>query len=376
MPQRLSEKVDQQARQIRRRSMVALILLALVVLASQIVMQGSIGIGQIPAQQLSLLLAAIALLLTLAVGLIFAPTSHLLKRLSGEQGRRQAEMETLFATNPTALFLVDQQSLDIARCNRAAENLIGASVAEIVQQPVGAFLDPMHEISQRFLETMRAGGETPADCEVTLLDASHSSVEAQVCCSRLTFNDRPAYLMAMTNITEAKKAQEALHYHATFDDMTHLVNRRTGLLLLEKEMARSQRDTTPLVVCFVDLDGLKGVNDQFGTEEGDWLIMKAAEVLADSIRLGDEAIRLGGDEFLLVLHNCTSEGSQILLQRIEESMIEISANAQKPFTLRASMGLAIYDPDRHTQVHQLIAEADRRMFLKKQARKASFSEMP
>ena len=109
MPQRLSEKVDQQARQIRRRSMVALILLALVVLASQIVLQRSIGFGQLPAQQLSLALAAVALLLTLAVGLVFAPASRLLQRFSGEQGRRQTEMETLFSTNPTALFLIDQK---------------------------------------------------------------------------------------------------------------------------------------------------------------------------------------------------------------------------------------------------------------------------
>jgi diguanylate cyclase (GGDEF)-like protein len=134
-------------------------------------------------------------------------------------------------------------------------------------------------------------------------------------------------------------------------------------------MARSQRDQMPLTVCFVDLDGLKTVNDQYGHAEGDWMIVKAAEVLAESVRLGDEAIRLGGDEFLLVLHNCPEEGSRIMQQRIEERMTELSVEAKKPFLLSASIGMAAYDPARHAQVHQLIAEADRRMYLKKQMKK-------
>jgi diguanylate cyclase (GGDEF)-like protein/PAS domain S-box-containing protein len=322
-------------------------------------------------RQIELALASLTLLLLALEGwLIFFPAIRRLSLLLRRQQSHQADIETLFASNPSALFLIDKQSLEIVRCNRQAETMIGCSVNEILQQRLGAFLDAMHENNKHFLESIGSGQESPEESEVVLLDAKHTIVEALASSRLLVFDDRPALLVAMTNITEIKKAQEALHYHATFDEMTSLVNRRTGLLLLEKEMARSQRDAMPLAVCFVDLDGLKGVNDGYGHEEGDWLIVKAAEILAESIRLGDEAIRLGGDEFLLVLHNCSEEGSRILLQRIEERMAQVTAEAHKPFPLAASMGLAIYDPARHMQVHQLIAEADRRMYLKKQLKKA------
>jgi diguanylate cyclase (GGDEF)-like protein/PAS domain S-box-containing protein len=328
------------------------------------------------ARRVEMALAVLTLLLLALVGVfLFAPALRRLQESQREHQEHQSDIEALFDANPAAVFLVERESLEINRCNHQAEILMGCTVEEIAGQPFSVFLDALHENNQHFLNAIRTGEDLPLESELVLLDARNKIIEALASTRALPFNGRPAYLVAMTNITEIKKAQEALHYHATFDEMTSLVNRRTGLLLLEKEMARSQRDATPLAVCFVDLDGLKGVNDQYGHLEGDWLITKAAEILSDSIRLGDEAIRLGGDEFLLVLHNCSEEGSRILLQRIEERMAEAAAEAQKPFPLLASIGLAIYDPARHAQVHQLIAEADRRMYLKKQMKKAAQAEI-
>ena len=364
MDQPASERVLRPARHLRLHSVVALSLIALAIAASQ---------ASVPRPVALALATSALLLLALTAAFIFAPAARRLAGALGELESHQNDLETLFAANPTALFLIDKESLEIERCNRPAEILFGCTANEIEHQRIGAFVDVVQENNRQFLESLSAGLEAALECEVALLDAKHTLVEAQVSARRMVFDGRPSYLVAMTNITEMKKAQEALHYHATFDEMTSLVNRRTGLLLLEKEMARSQRDTMPLAVCFVDLDGLKEVNDVHGHEEGDWLIVKAAEILAESIRLGDEAIRLGGDEFLLVLHNCSEDGSRILLQRIEESMAQITAEAHKPFPLTASMGLAIYDPARHMQVHQLIAEADRRMYLKKQLKKASMT---
>jgi diguanylate cyclase (GGDEF)-like protein/PAS domain S-box-containing protein len=282
----------------------------------------------------------------------------------------QNDLEMLLSATPTAALFIDLESLEILQCNDLAEKLIGCTRAEIITQPIGAFFDALQENNKLLLDAMRVGREEREEKTVILLDVRQAAIEVQASTRRFRFAGKPAFLMVLTNLSEIKKAQEALQYHATFDEMTSLVNRHTGLLLLEKEMARSQRDATPLAVAFVDLDGLKTVNDQFGIPEGDWLIVKAAEILAESIRLGDEAIRLGGDEFLLVLHNCPEDGSRLLLQRIEERMAQAAVEAQKPFPLVASMGLAIYDPTRHAQVHQLIAEADRRMYLAKQLKKA------
>lgn len=285
------------------------------------------------------------------------------------QKNEKNDARMLLDVTPAAAFLVDQKKLVFIDCNAAAEKLLGCPRAEIATQPVGAFFDALGESSKSFLESMRSGVEEPAEKAVTLVDAKQTPVEVQASTREISIAGRSGFLLVITNSSEIEKAQEALHYHATFDEMTGLVNRRTGLLLLEKEMARSLRDGTPLVVAFVDLDGLRLVNEERGSAEGDWMITRAAEILGESVRLGDEAIRLGGDEFLLVLHNCSEEGAQILLRRIEEQMQQVTESDEKPFPLAASMGLAIYDKNRHGQVHQLIAEADRRMYLKKQTKK-------
>ncbi len=75
-----------------------------------------------------------------------------------------------------------------------------------------------------------------------------------------------------TNINELKKAQQDLQYHATFDEMTGLTNRCTGVMLRRRDMARVKRTDQPPTVCYADLDNLKAVNDQYGHQEGDWMI--------------------------------------------------------------------------------------------------------
>jgi diguanylate cyclase (GGDEF)-like protein len=83
------------------------------------------------------------------------------------------------------------------------------------------------------------------------------------------------------------------------------------------------------------------------------------------------AIRLGGDEFLLALHDCPEDEAGLLLQRIEKRMAEIPAREAKPFPLTASFGVATYDPLRHGKVDDLVAEADSRMYAAKQAKKSA-----
>lgn len=291
----------------------------------------------------------------------------------GQVDQGEEELNALLSVVPTAVLRVDPESMEIIGCNALAEKLVGCPAEQMVAQPIGAFFDALQDETQGFLAALRSGVDSQEEQIVSLLDARHAPVEVQARTRFLVRNGRKEAFLTLNNLTEIKKAQDALYRHVTFDELTGLVNRRTGLLLLEKEMARSQRDETPLAVLFIDLDGLREVNENHGIAEGDWMIVRAAEILVDSIRMGDEAIRLGADEFLVVLHNCTEDDSHQILQRVEEQMAEAAQVAQKPFALSASIGLAEYVPEKHAQVHQLIAEADRRMYLNKQKKKPSIN---
>lgn len=323
------------------------------------------------AKYLEIGLAIITLLvLVLEARFIFAPAVSRLRRDMREREQREADMETLFSASPTAMLLIDEASLAIIQCNRKTEDLMGCAAEGILQREISEFLDAKHETNRRFLEKVRSG-DALSEYEILLIDAQSTSVEALVSSCRLTFAGRHVYVLGVTNITELKKAQQTLQYYATFDEMTGLVNRRTGLMLLDKEVERAQRKRIALTVCYADLDGLKAVNDRYGHHEGDWMIRTMSKVLSDSIRKGDVAMRLGGDEFMLMLHECPEAEAKLLLGRIETRLSDISSAEQKPFTLGVSFGLALYDLTRHANAAELIADADSRMYEAKQARKSA-----
>jgi diguanylate cyclase (GGDEF)-like protein len=173
-------------------------------------------------------------------------------------------------------------------------------------------------------------------------------------------------VLGITDISELKRAQQRLERHATFDEMTGLLNRRTGLMVLDKSMASLRRKGGRLTVGFVDLDGLKAANDDFGHAEGDWLIRTLAQVLTDITRSSDAAVRLGGDEFLLILPDCSIDEAAQLLARGERRLEEIGTALHKPFPVGFSCGLASYVPEKHPTPDDLIAEADRLMYRAKQ----------
>ena len=321
------------------------------------------------AKYLELGLAAITLLvLFLEARFIFAPAIRRLRFDMQERKEREVDMDTLFSASPSAMFLIDKVSFLVIRCNHKAEELMGCATRSLIQRPVSDFLDRKHEINRSFFEKLDKG-ESLSEYEVLLVNAHSSSLETLVSSSQITFGDRQVLVLGVTNITELKKAQQILKYYATFDEMTGLVNRRAGLMLLDKAVERAKRDRMPLTVCYADLDGLKAANDKYGHHEGDWMIKTLSRVLTDLIRKGDVAMRLGGDEFMLVLHDCPESEARLLSERIEKRLDEISSSERKPFPFKVSFGSALYEPTRHTSAAELIEDADNRMYEVKQSKK-------
>jgi len=323
-------------------------------------------------ERLEILLALTTLaVLLLEAKLIFAPAVKSLRQHLHERARHEADLKTLFAASPTAMMLVDPETLAILASNGKAEAILGNAAERIAQQPITDLFDESVDINRGFLELLRSQGAID-EMEVQLTDAKHTLVYALASARPITFSGRCLIALGITNISELKKVQQALYFYATFDEMTGLINRRAGLYSLEKEIARSKRDGIPLAICFADLNGLKDTNDRHGHHEGDWMIRTAARVFCESIREGDVAVRLGGDEFLLILHACSQEQGDEFLERIRRQMTAVSLAEEKHFPFAASLGLAFYDPERHTTVDDLVTEADGKMYEEKKRGRARY----
>ena len=175
------------------------------------------------------------------------------------------------------------------------------------------------------------------------------------------------YINVFSDITERKHHQEHLERQAHFDPLTRLPNRALLADRLSQAMARVRAEQHWLAVCFMDLDGFKSVNDTYGHEAGDELLVIVAQRLQAHIRTGDTAARLGGDEFVVLLcdlrdlHEC-EQVAQRLLRAICEPMVVEGHTVQ----VGASMGIALY-PQHGSQAEQLLRLADQAMYQAKQS---------
>lgn len=314
------------------------------------------------------LISVTLVVLMLEALLIFAPATRRIQRDMEELANREQDLERLFAASPTALLLVDVRNLQILRANEKATALLGFSIEQIANSNLKDYLDKDYSANEGFLEKI-TNGEILNEYEVVLLDSRHSVFESLVSARSISFSGKSVFVLGITKITELKKAQQTLEHFATFDEMTGLLNRRTGLMMLGKSMVRAERDGSQLTVCFVDLDGLKIANDTFGHLEGDWLIRTAAQVLSSVVRGSDAVVRLGGDEFLLILHDCSNGEGVSILARAQRSLTDIKVVQQKPFPVSFSYGFATYSPDKHGSPDDLIAEADSQMYVTKHEKK-------
>lgn len=161
-----------------------------------------------------------------------------------------------------------------------------------------------------------------------------------------------------------------LFFRATHDALTGLANRALFYDRLRQCLDRTQRDLGRSAVLYVDMDGLKQINDRFGHRAGDAAIREAAVRIRGATRKSETVARLGGDEFGVILHAVEDrDGVQAHLQRLELSMAAPFAFEHSPICLRASVGAAVF-PDDAVELDALLDVADRNMYAVKHRRKA------
>jgi len=151
---------------------------------------------------------------------------------------------------------------------------------------------------------------------------------------------------------------------AALDQLTGLYNRRSGEQRLEQEMSRAQRHGRPLTILLLDVDGLKLINDAHGHAAGDLTLRSFADRLQRAIRGSDLGVRLGGDEFMVLLPECRAEEVRHVLGRLDG--LEIQYNSQK-IRCQFSCGWTDYRAGETSQ--ELLKRADEALYANKRSGK-------
>jgi len=174
-------------------------------------------------------------------------------------------------------------------------------------------------------------------------------------------------VLARVNVHLAlKRALNTLKILTTTDSMTGVFNRRFAYEILTKQIAIAKRENSSFVLCYVDIDNLKKINDIYGHTAGDTLISTIADSLKKTVRSSDYIFRVGGDEFLLLFPNAELRASEVLIKRLRKLL-----NQQKieDIPIDFSFGFSEYHGGDNISLETLIKIADNEMYNKKLEKK-------
>jgi diguanylate cyclase (GGDEF)-like protein/PAS domain S-box-containing protein len=177
------------------------------------------------------------------------------------------------------------------------------------------------------------------------------------------------YVGVFSDITYFKDHEAELSRVANFDALTGVPNRRLLADRLNQSIAHVQRSGKSLAVCYIDLDGFKDVNDRYGHETGDRLLVDITHRLQGVLRAGDTLARLGGDEFVLLFNDLEQETECLhILDRVMQTIAAPVHFGGPQITVSASIGVTFY-PDDDEDGDTLMRHADQAMYTAKQSGK-------
>lgn len=169
-----------------------------------------------------------------------------------------------------------------------------------------------------------------------------------------------------------RNAYSKIKYYSEFDSLTKIFNRRAGIEKLNQLFSLDNRRKSSISMCFIDVNGLKQVNDILGHNRGDELIVSVTDVIKETIRYDDFVMRLGGDEFLIVFNNTGIDEAEKIWARIVSNYQKINNEENRPYLISVSHGIVSRNNSEKSEVDDLIKLADEKMYEEKRIIKENF----
>ncbi|MDP6353443.1 MAG: diguanylate cyclase [Alphaproteobacteria bacterium] len=315
----------------------------------------------------------------LTPNLLAAALRHAMQLLQEEERRLEIQRE-LELSEQRYRDLVDRLPVIVCELdadgktlfvNRAAEAITGYEVGELVGGNWWRALTPQRHGS-RIVElqaALRSGDVT--QFEMPTEGRNHRNLTFEWSSANRYRSDGSLANVACIgmDVTERVRLREELRQMAVRDELTGLNNRRGFMNLAEMRLKQASRDQTRMLVVFIDIDGLKTINDRLGHAEGDRALRDLAEVVTETFRESDVLGRLGGDEFVALVAEGAPTRDDGAVHRLQDHMDAFNADSDRPYVLAASIGVARYDPGAPAPLDQLLSRADTQMYEQKQSRR-------
>ncbi|WRS26541.1 diguanylate cyclase [Oscillospiraceae bacterium MB08-C2-2] len=300
--------------------------------------------------------------------------SLIARREAEEQSRRSREiLQTISDNIESVIYVNTLDTYEITFTNRVVadvlekpvDQLIGKTCWQVLQVgqtgpcpfcPIPKMIDNKGNIlresySWEFQNTVNGRWYLAKDSIIRWIDGRNVHIETAV------------------DITAQKVHEEQLKYFASIDNMTGVYNRDHGYKLMQNLISNARLVPAPVSVCFVDLDGLKYINDTYGHDAGDEMITGVIGAIRQSIRQSDAICRWGGDEFIVLLQ-CETDVAERLILRAQQALEEINLSEKRAYKLSFSYGITSLTQDPQASIDQVVSSADKKMYEQKTSKYA------
>lgn len=278
--------------------------------------------------------------------------------------RSEERFRMLFEKNQASMLIIDPLDGHIVAANKAAVTYYGYTHEKLLSLRISDINTlSKDEVS---LEMQKAQQEQRNHFYFRHVLASKEVRDVEVHSGPIDWDDRPVLYSIIHDVTDRKKAEAELERIAHYDALTGLPNRLLKSDRLRQAIAHSRRRGTVVAVCYLDLDGFKPINDTYGHDVGDRILVETGRRLLTTVREGDTVSRIGGDEFVLILTELSGvDQCKQILERVLHAVSVPIAFDEQSVEVYASIGLTLFPQD-DVDADMLMRHADQAMYVAKE----------
>lgn len=315
--------------------------------------------------ELSLLILTFIIII-FEVLFIFIPAEKNVSKAFMQLEESQENLQKLFETAPAAMLLISEENFSVILKNKYAEEMIGESAFGINSLRLDKIFDCDKNNYSDLVNKIKFNNKI--ENYELIIKVREKNKIILISSIKIHFNNEAAIILCLADITNQKKTEEVLMKYATYDELTGLLNRRAGWLMMENAYEKSKGGNSDFSICFIDIDGLKYINDKYGHDEGDCYIKTVANMLTSSVRNNDCVFRYGGDEIIIIFDNSNMLQAEEIMKRVEAILNETQYTQNKPYSLRISYGIVNFNDYDADTLEDYIRHADHLMYENKKSK--------